>query len=67
MKKINAFKLSDGQIIENEVDAIKMQKDIDFKNALSIFVEENCVYNDDTVFFNLIADHKDELLKILSM
>ena len=40
MVKIEAFKLSDGRIIDNEKDAIRLQKEIDIKKKLSYLCEE---------------------------
>lgn len=40
MEKIEAFKLSDGRIIDNEVRAIELQKEIDIKKKLTYFCEK---------------------------
>jgi hypothetical protein len=40
MEKIEAFKLSDGRIIDNEERAIELQKEIDIKKKLSYLCEE---------------------------
>lgn len=34
MEEIKGFKLSDGRIIENKDEAIKLQKEINFKKAI---------------------------------
>ena len=40
MEKIEAFKLSDGRIVENEEKAIELQKEINIKEKLSFLCEE---------------------------
>ena len=40
MEKIEAFKLSDGRIIDNEERAIELQKEIDIKKKLNFLCEE---------------------------
>jgi len=40
MQKIEAFRLSDGRIVDNEEKAIELQKEIDIKKRLSFLCEE---------------------------
>ncbi len=40
MEKIEAFKLSDGRIIDNKEKAIELQKEINIKKNLSYLCEE---------------------------
>lgn len=40
MEKIEAFKLSDGRIVDNEEIAIELQKEIDIKKKLTFLCEE---------------------------
>jgi hypothetical protein len=40
MEKIEAFKLSDGRIVDNEERAVELQKEIDIKKKLSFLCEE---------------------------
>jgi hypothetical protein len=63
MEKIKGFKITDGRIIENKDEAIKLQKEIDFKNAVWDFAQREGVYETKDAIYNAIIDNVDELRK----
>jgi hypothetical protein len=64
--KIEAFKLSDGRIIDNEERAIELQKEIDIKRKLSFLCEE---YLNELEYYELadeIYSKRNEFLSALN-
>jgi hypothetical protein len=66
MEEIKGFKLSDGRIIENKEEAIKLQKEIDFKKAVWDFAQKEGNYEGRDVIYDAIIDNVDELRKIFN-
>lgn len=66
MEEIKGFKLSDGRIIENKDEAIKLQKEIDFKKAIWDFAQREGVYKTRDAIYNAIINNVDELCKIFN-
>lgn len=66
MKKITAFRLSDNIIVENEEEAIRLQKEIDLKKAIWDFAQRVGSYEDRDFIYDLIFENADELRKILN-
>ncbi len=66
MKKITAYKLSNGEIVENIDKAMAKEKTIKFEKALWSLINKNVGYTDyQETTFDFIKDNKDKLLKIL--
>jgi hypothetical protein len=66
MEKIEAFKLSDGRIIDNEEKAIELQKEIDIKKKLTFLCEE---YLSGLEYYELVDEiysRKSEFLSALN-
>lgn len=66
MEKIEAFKLSDGRIIDNEERATELQKEIDIKKKLTLLCEE---YLNGLEYFELadeIYSKRDEFMSALN-
>ena len=66
MEEIKGFKLSDGRIIENKEEAIKLQKEIDFKKAVWEFAQREGVCEGKDAIYDAIIDNADELRKIFN-
>ena len=66
MEEIKGFKLSDGRIIENKEEAIKLQKEIDFKKAVWDFAQREGVCEGKDAIYDAIIDNADELRKIFN-
>lgn len=66
MEKFIGFKLSDGRIIENEEEAIKLQKEIDFKKAIWNLSQREGSYETKDAIYEAITDNIDELKKIFN-
>ena len=66
MEEIKGFKLSDGRIIENKEEAIKLQKEIDFKKAVWDFAQREGVCEGKDTIYDAIIDNADELRKIFN-
>ncbi len=68
MKKITAYKLSNGEIVENIDKAMAKEKAIKFEKEVRKLIDgiDEFVYAEDkdNVFY-FIKDNKDKLLKIL--
>lgn len=66
MKTIKAYKLTDGRVIEDEDEAITLQREIDLRKALTKFADRvgSCNSDRDTIFF-AILNNKDELKEML--
>jgi len=67
MKKVNVYKLSDGRFTEDEEQAIKWQREIDFKKAVADFADKYGVYEGKSQIENAILDNVEELKSILKM
>lgn len=65
MEKITGFRLSDGRIIEDEKEAIILQKEIDLEQAVYDFAQREGVYQSKEDIYNAIMNNVDELRKIL--
>ena len=69
MKTITAYKLSDGRIVENEKEAIKIEKVLTFKNEMVELVEDSDIYvrfNDVEEFVEFMDENAEKLFEILS-
>ena len=66
MKEIVGFKLTDGRIVEDKDEAIKLQKEIDFKCAIYDFAEKEGIYDGKEVIYNAIVNNIEELRKIFN-
>jgi len=67
MKKINAYKTSDGFLTEDKKEAENRQKDINLKQAVEKIIDDcgwNGMSKDDAV--DIIIDNKEEFKKCLS-
>jgi len=68
MEEIKGFKLSDGRIIENREEAIKLQKELDFKKAIWALAErEGSYYEGKNAIYNAIVDNVKELREIFDI
>jgi hypothetical protein len=68
MKKIECFELSDGSIVKDMDDAIKKEKEITVKNAITELCEDcsNDFYlGDSRNVSNTIWEYRNALLEIL--
>lgn len=68
MEEITGYKLSDGRIIENKEEAIKLQKELDFKKEIYdfIFKTSDCCNTDAQIIYNFVLDNEVELREILN-
>jgi hypothetical protein len=66
MEEIKGFKLTDGRIIKNKDEAVKLQKEIDFKKAVWDFAQREGVYETKDAIYDAIIDNVDELRKIFN-
>ena len=66
MEEIKGFKLSNGKIIENKEEAIKLQKEIDFEKAIWNFAQREGAYEGRDAIYDAIIDNVDELRKIFN-
>ena len=67
MKKIQSYKLSNGQIVESESEAIKLQREIDFEKAIWLIVNREVAYDDHIKLVgNMIIENADELRDIFN-
>ena len=66
MEEVKGFKLTDGRIIENKDEAIKLQKEIDFKKAVWDFAQREGVYEAKDTIYDAIIDNVEELHKIFN-
>lgn len=64
-EKVEAYKLSNGQIVENHEDAIRLQREIDFEKAVWEFANEHGCYSDGVnLIGRTLLDNADELKEI---
>ena len=69
MKKVKCYKLSNGQIVESKSEAIRLQREIDFKfkKAIWLLVNREVFYYDfREVVGNVLIENADELRKIFN-
>tara|TARA_R110000868_G_scaffold406836_1_gene687581 strand:+ start:316 stop:534 length:219 start_codon:yes stop_codon:yes gene_type:complete len=66
MKEIKAYKLSDGRIIDNEIDAIAAQKEIDIKEKLDYLCSEFLAGLETSELSDEIFRHRKEFIAALS-
>lgn len=67
MTKIEAYKLSNGEIVENKQKAIELQEEIDIKNNLIYLSEKYFAgFNDCVEMAELIYEYKDKFLNALN-
>ena len=67
MKKVKCYKLSNGQIVESEYEAIRLQREIDFEKAIwSIVNREVDYYDFREVVGSVLIENADELRKIFN-
>lgn len=65
MKKITAFKLSNGEIVTDENEAILREKELSFENDIKSFADNNVAYTaEQDSFIETVIENKDELMKI---
>ena len=67
MKEIKAFKLTDGRIIEDKDEALKLQKEIDFQKEVWWFAQREGSYESKDNIFFAIVNNVDELRTIFNM
>ena len=67
MKEIKAFKLTDGRIIEDQDEALKLQKEIDFQKEVWEFAQREGSYESKDDIFNAIVNNVDELRTIFNI
>lgn len=66
MKKIPAWKLSDGRIIESE-ESIRLQRRLDIEFKLEILAERSDISTmHESIVVDFIMDHESELRDILT-
>lgn len=66
MKKVNAYKLSDGRLIESRIDASAEQRILNITDEIENFCENNMPYNATShTVARMILDHIEELEAIL--
>jgi hypothetical protein len=66
MRKITAFKISDGRLIENEAEALAIEKKMQFEAALSQFFDKHDYWGARETISELIIENAQELFEILS-
>ena len=69
MKKVKCYKLSNGQIVESKSEAIRLQREIDFKfkKAIWLLVNREVFYYDfREVVGKVLIENADELRKIFN-
>ena len=64
MKTINAYELTNGEILKNKEKAIKRQKEIDFEKAIIEFANELGYSDESDLISRTILDYADKLQKI---
>ncbi len=64
MKTINAYELTNGEILKNKEEAIKRQKKIDFEKAIIEFANEIGYSDESDLISRTILDYADKLQKI---
>jgi DNA polymerase III epsilon subunit-like protein len=76
MNQIKAYKLSDGRIVEDEFEAVKLEEEIirkekntKFKEAVEEFIDKNIANNGYfiTTLSEVITDYADELERLLKI
>jgi len=68
MEKVNAFKLSDGRLVESEKYAARLQKQIDLKKAVQGFAHDLPLpFDQRDVIQRAILDNSDKLYQILKL
>ena len=69
MKKVKCYKLSNGQIVESKSEAIRLQREIDFKfkKAIWLLVNREVFYYDfREVVGKVLIENADELRDIFN-
>jgi hypothetical protein len=66
MKEIKAYKLSDGRIIDNQIDAITAQKEIDIKEKLDFLCCDFLAGLETSELADEIYSHRNEFLAALN-
>jgi hypothetical protein len=65
MKKVTAYKTSDGRIFENELEAIDYENTIKFKDEImELLVKKDVLHSNETMEF--IVENRDLLKDIFS-
>lgn len=64
MKKMTGYKLTDGTFIENYDEAIKLQKEFDFKRKIREFCNEYACYEFKEMLYEVLIDNENELREI---
>lgn len=68
MKKITAYQLSNGDIIENEAEAIRKENALIFQKKLTQLVEENVSYTDrQRLVINFINENTEDLKELFNL
>lgn len=68
MKKIEAYKLSDGTMVENITEAERLKNELTFTKELNDFVDNACVYtNEKSIVFEAINNNRMVLKEILDL
>jgi hypothetical protein len=65
MKEITAYRLSDGTIVEDKAEAERRERVIRFEAEAMDFADKYGTYEGKDQIFTAIAEHSDELMKIL--
>lgn len=65
LKEVKAYKLSNGEIIQNQDEAIKKQKDIEFKEQLDEFLNDVAYSGLIKKVRPFIIEHADKIFEIL--
>ena len=68
MNEIKVYQLSNGDLIENKMEAEKKQKQLDFEKAVGEFAEKHgCYFDGKRALYDAISENVEELEKIFEM
>jgi 5-bromo-4-chloroindolyl phosphate hydrolysis protein len=67
MEEIKAYKLSNGQIIENLEEATRIEKEIIFKDTIWKFSQREGIYETKEAIYNAIVNNVEELIQIFKI
>lgn len=68
MEKIEAYRLTNGDIVEGLEKAKTMQKELDLKESIRGFANEHCTYQEyNDAVYDAIYENAEEIYRILSL
>lgn len=67
METITAYKTTNGKIVEDKNEALKIEKALEFENKVRLFADEHGSYEGKEIIYETIMDNVAELKELLKI